>query len=1060
MGKRLLLYGSWPQWLHVPQKLTSLIILFFLLQSSLVGFAQTRVVTGTVKNEQAEPVSGASVFVKGTNVGTTTSAEGKFSIQVPADKSVLTITSIGYGSKELTIGAQTNLDVQMEINASEGEAVVVTAYGGKQKKWTLSGSVASVKGEEILKSPTINVSNALAGRVAGLTVVGQGGEPGNDYSTILVRGLNTFQDATPLFVVDGVPLQGSDKLQRIDPSVIESITVLKDASAAIYGSQGANGVILITTKRGKVGKMSVSASYNQGFTQPTILPKLLGSYEIALLQNEVINDGNTGVLPATFHPAKYNADELNGFLTGSDPWHYANTDWMDETLKKWALQNYINVTASGGTEMMRGSVSLSSRNQDGFYKNGSNKYHQYDLRMNMDMSPSKYFLFSLDLNGRLDNADYAIEDAGSIFSQVITATPTKRAYWPDGTLGQAIGPAGIANSPVAISTPLGGYNNIDNYVVNSTVKLNVKIPWVEGLSFTTTGTIDRAFAYGKRWTIPVEYNNWDSGSTTDPVFIPQIEGDKRRTLTETNSKTKNYLFNFLANYEKKIGKHQFKVLYGYEEYERANNYFSITKKDFDADNLDQLVFGNTQDVITQQSPGATRWRNYLGRINYDFNSKILAEFVFRYQGSSIFSKENRWGFFPGGSVAYRISEEKFWKDHISFINSFKIRGSYGITGNDLIAPFQYLSLYGTRYDRYIEQVGATGGLTPYNVIQEGTVPYPGVTWEKAKQLDIGFDAEFLNRKLSLTFDYFNNKRDDILTPKNGAIPGSTGITPSDENIGKFSNTGFDFNIQYKNSDRKLKYQIGFNGLHTKNKLVFFDEIEGIPEYQKRTGHPLGGQLYFHVLGVYQTDKDLAAQPKGLDGVDARLGDLIFEDVDKNGIVDIRDQVRSSKSDIPTFSGGISSNFQYKNFDLSILFQGALGGERYLRPTFSLEGNYLRSFYDNRWTPNNSTSEFPRIFDGKSAYWSNPVGIYNTFFVRKTDYMRLKNVEIGYNLPQSLSNRFKIENLRVYVSGLNLFTIAPDLKDFDTDPEQSIRNQFYGESYPLQMIINFGINIRF
>ena len=295
--------------------------ILFLLSFSTISFAQ-KLVSGTVRDEQNKPLPGITVTVKNTGVGTSTNTNGEFSILVPPGSNVLAFSGIGYKSIEVSIGSQTAVDAKMELNATEGETVVVMAYGASQKKATLSGSVASVKGEEILKSPTINVTNSLAGRVAGLTVVAQGGEPGNDFSTILVRGVNTFKDATPLFVIDGVPLQGSDKLQRIDPSSIESITVLKDASAAIYGSQGANGVILVTTKRGKAGKVSVSASFNQGFTRPTKLPDLLSSYEIAVLQNEIMDTDPSVTDFPSWHSGRYTVYELAGLLRDDDPWHY------------------------------------------------------------------------------------------------------------------------------------------------------------------------------------------------------------------------------------------------------------------------------------------------------------------------------------------------------------------------------------------------------------------------------------------------------------------------------------------------------------------------------------------------------------------------------------------------------------------------------------------------------------------------------------------------------------------------------------------------------------------
>ena len=1036
------------------------VFLFIFLVFSSSVFGQVRTLSGIVTGERGEALSGVSVKVKNTSMGTVTNADGKFSIQIQASHSVLIFSFIGYATKEVTTNGLNNINISLQPTTSQMGDVVVVAYGGTQRKATLSGAISSVSGSEILKSPTINVSNSLAGRVPGLTVVSQGGEPGNDFSTILIRGVNTFGNATPLFVVDGIPLQGSDKLQRIDPSVIESITVLKDASAAIYGSQGANGVIIITTKRGKAGQLNVSATFNYGLSSPTKLPKMLSSYDLAILHNEALLDPS---IPASaLHPAKFTVYELAGFLRNNDPWHYPNTDWVNEVLKKSAGQSYANVTMSGGSDKIRGSFSLGSRTQDGFYKNGSNKYSQYDIRTNMDMNINKNILFSVDLNGRLDKGQFATSDAGRIFSQTIYASPTRHAYWPNGILGQPTDPTGQSGSPVAISTPLSGYNNTDNYVINAITKLNIKIPWVPGLSVTGDATIDRSFMNGKTWTIPVNYNEWDTTSpTTNPVFTINKQGDLQRTLTASQSRNKNYLVNLLINYEKKIGEHSIKALIGYEEYERAYNSIATTRKGFDANNLDQLVYGSSNgEQIIQNNPGATRWRNYLGRLNYDFNSKLFVEFVCRYQGSSIFSSKNRWGFFPGGSIAYRISEEKFWKNNLSFINSFKVRASLGQTGNDLVPSFQYLALYGPYFANYIEQVGPGGALVNYPVLYSGVAPNTSATWEKANQLDIGFDAEIINNKLSITFDYFKNKRTDILAKRNGGIPASTGIIPADENIGKFLNRGFDFNIQYKKSTGKFKYQIGFNGLYAKNKILFWDEVPGHPAYQQTTGHPLGSGSYYQVLGVFHNAADLAKYPALVNGVAPRLGDLIFADLNGDGKIDNSDLKKSNKTNIPVFSGGITFNFQYKNFDLSILFQGASGAERYMRPTFGLDGNYLQSFFDKRWTQANPNANFPRVFSGQSAYWSDPNGVFNTFFVRNTDYVRLKNVELGYNLPTHLVSKAAIQGVRVYVSAYNLFTYAPGLKDFYTDPEEIIRDQFYGESYPLQRIINFGINVNF
>ncbi|MBL7697890.1 MAG: TonB-dependent receptor [Chitinophagaceae bacterium] len=1053
-GRGTVLCGS------IRRKMCIFLAIFFSF-TSLAAWSQNKIVAGTVRNTQNEPLAGITVSQKGTGNSTSSNEAGQYRLQVTGNNPVLIFSGVGVKRTEMPVDNRSELNIQLEISSSQLEDVVVVAYGS-QKKATLSGAVASVKGEEILKSPAINVSNSLAGRVPGLTVVAQGGEPGNDFSNILVRGINTFRNSSPLFVVDGIPLPQSDKLQRIDPSVIESITVMKDASAAIYGAEAANGVILITTKRGKAGKIQATASYNQGFSQPTRLPDLLSSDEIAVIHNEIIDRGGASVL----HPAKYTDEEIRKFKDGSDPWRYPNTDWVNDVLQKWATQNYANVQLSGGTEKLRGLVSLSRRTQDGVFKNSAGNYQQYDVRANVDMNPSQYILFSIDLNGRFDDRKFPSQNATRTYYQLLSASPTRHAYWPNGELGEITSP-NTGSSPVATSTGLGGYSNMKNYVFNTTAKLNIKIPWVKGLSFTGAATLDRNFAFSKSWSIPISYNEWD-GISVDandiPVLQPTIVGTER-ILSQGNNNYNNYLVNVIGNYEKSFGDHEIKFMAGAERMERKSDFFNVTRRGFDANNLDQLVFGSTNgQVINGAAAGADRWQNYFGRVNYDYDSKYLLEFVWRYQASSKFSRNTRWGFFPGVSVGYRISEENFWKDNLSAINSFKIRASLGKTGNDFVQSFQYLALYeivgSSDYPfHYVSQVGANGALSHETGLQEGVAPYES-TWENAIQQNVGFDAEFMGGKLSVTADYFNNKRTDILTPPLGGIPTSTGIRPSDQNIGEFRNRGFDFNALYSDRAGKLTYRIGINGLYAKNKLLFFDETAGIPDYQKRTGHPIGAGTFFQVIGVYQNGDDAVKFPAYLGA--NQPGDLIFKDMNEDGAIDSKDLVRSYKTDVPTFSGGLTLDFEYRNFDLGILIQGATGGQRYLRPTFDIDGNYLQVFYDKRWTPENPNTGYPRIWSGSSPNWADPNAIFNTLFLRKTDFVRLKNIELGYTLPASILSKAKIERLRIYVNALNLLTHAPDMKDFGTDPELAIAEnaQFYGESYPIQRVVNVGFSLNF
>ena len=537
-------------------------------------------------------------------------------------------------------------------------------------------------------------------------------EPRADFQGIYIRGINTFRNSTPLFVVDGIPLQASDKLQTIDPSVIESITVMKDA-AAIYGSLAANGVILITTKRGKAGKVSMSANFNQGFTQPTRLPDLLSSAEIAVVHNEIIDRGGSSVL----HPAKYTDAEIQKFKDGSDPWRYPNTNWLKEVLQNWSLQNYANLSFSGGSEKIRAMVSLSTRYMDGVFKHSAGDYHQYDIRASLDMNPSQYILFSVDMNSSLQDRDFPTSGTGPIFHQLIGTSPIRHAYWPNGVLGEVTDPLG-GSSPAATSTPLAGYNKNKSYVLNATAKLNIIVPWVKGLSFTTSATIDRTLGFSKSWSIPIIYHKWD-GFSVDADNIPVLQEDIQggsRSLSEGNNNSYNYLVNLLANYERRFNDHGLKFLVGIEQMEQKSDFFNVFRRGFDANNLDHgFIRLHNGETINGAASGANRWQNYFGRVNYDFRSKFLAEFVWRYQGSSKFSPDTRFGFFPGASVGYRISEEKFWQKNLSKINSFKIRASWGKTGNDLINAWQYLALYSiTGYSNYpfhyVSQAGPAGAL--------------------------------------------------------------------------------------------------------------------------------------------------------------------------------------------------------------------------------------------------------------------------------------------------------------------------------------------------------------
>ncbi|TRX01905.1 TonB-dependent receptor [Flavobacterium gawalongense] len=1005
-----------------------------LFSSYTMSAQQDKIITGIVTSAtDAMPLPGVNITIKGTPTGIVTGVNGDYSIKATSND-VLVFSYIGHLNQEVTVGNKSQVNIALKSELTSLTEVIVVGYG-KQKKKTLTGAVSMVQGKDLVKSPVTNVSQSIGGRVPGVVAISGTGEPGSDGVTLRVRGVNTFGNSSPLIVVDGV---AGRSLERIDPSTIDNISVLKDASAAIYGAQAANGVILITTKRGTSGKPKVSLSFNQGFSGPTILPKMASSSEYATLLNEIDKYAS--------RTERFTADEIQKFSDGSDPLRYPNTDWFKETLKPWSAQNYANLSVSGGSDAVKYFVNLSQKSQDGFYRNSATKYKQTDFRSNLDIKVNDYVNLTFDLNASLEDRNYPTRSAQSIFRMVMRGKPNLLAYWPNGLPGPDIE---FGDNPVVTATDATGYDKDKKYNLNSNFGINIKVPGVDGLTFTGKATVDKGYRFNKRWETPWTLYSWDGSSLDaqgEPVLLPGQKGFSDARLTETFNDSQNITLNGLLNYSKTINEnHDINFLVGAEKITSKGDYFSAYRRNYVSTAIDQLFAGGQKDISNNGSASEEARLSYLGRVNYSFKNKYLAEFVWRYQGSYIFDKSSRYGFFPGVSLGYVLSEEKFWKDNVSFISFAKLRASAGKTGNDLINPYQYLASYSVNNLVYI----SNGGSNLEQGLYEGVLPNTGVTWETAIQKNIGIDADFLNGDLTLTADYFINLRKDILWKRNASIPTSAGLTLPDENIGKVENKGIDFNIVYKHKINDFKYSIGFNSLFAKNKILFWDEAPGAIAYQQTTGRPIGAQLLYNSIGVFKDQAAVDAYPHWQG---ARPGDVIFEDVNKDNVIDANDKVRFDKSGTPTFTGGLNLDFSYKGFDLGILLQGATGGVFYESTESGELGNFLKSFYDNRWTEANPNSEHPRTFNRSNEYW---VANGNTYWLHKTDYIRVKNIELGYTLPETLTSKANFQKVRIYVSAFNFLTYSPDMKDFD--PENVSGN---GQNYPLNKVVNFGFNINF
>lgn len=1024
---------------------------------------QLKSVSGRVADSSNSPLPGVSVVIKGTVIGTITDSNGNYSLSDLPANAILHFSFVGMKSQEFAVNNSTTINVIMEDETVGIEEVVAIGYG-TQKKATSTGAIAVVKGDQLLKSPTPSLSNAFVGRFAGVTSVSASGEPGNDGATIRIRGINTTGNNSALIVVDGI---AGRQLDNIDANDVESVTVLKDASAAIYGAQGANGVILITTKRGKAGKPTITFNLNGGATQATVLPDMASSAQYATMVNEINESAGN---PATFSPS-----DIAQFGNGSDPWGHPNTDWYKSVLKPWSHLNSQNMTISGGNETTKFNVSLGAKSQDAIYRRSSTGYSQYNFRSNIDTKISQNINISFDVAGRQEERNNlapvneqnvqvfnSAVGAGDIFEYILRGKPTMQAFWPNGLPGPDI--ENGMNAAV-VATDIPGYDKDIRDVFESNVKLNINIPWIKGLSVTGNFSVDAQFDSRKIWRKPWYLNDWDritrDPATNLPVLVESRRGNvitPKLNQAKQNSRTTTY--NALINYDRQFGVHSIKILAGNERSSYFNDRLSAYRTDFQSPILDQLFAGSNQGSTNFGATIATARVSYFGRVNYAYGEKYLLEFVWREDGSNNFPRGHQFGFFPGMSAGWRVSEEKFWKENLSFINYFKIRGSYGTTGNDRVTANQYLANY--------EYTPAQSGTLPAvyilgdnlqnPMLRQTFVPNINITWETAIQRNIGFETELFNGRIGLEVDYFKYNRSDMLLPLNATVPGSTGITSQlpDMNMGKASSRGVDAVFSIKNQSGGFVYNFSVNGSYAKSRVDYIDEVMGgdIQNYQIITGKPIPNNirnpyydLYYQAIGIYKDQAQIDATPHW---ADARPGDIIFQDVNGDKKIDGKDMVRSEYSNIPRFTGGLNIDLKYRHFDLSVLFQGAAGAKQYYLPYSGLLGNYPKDFADNRWTPNNTDATYPRAFN-MSEYWYVQ---RNTFFLHSTDYLRLKNVVLGYTTSSRLNKLLKIESIRFYVSANNLYTWT-NFKNFD--PEMANER---GRNYPLQRVLNAGLTLTF
>jgi len=1052
--------------------------LFFIsLLSFLPGFVLAqKSVTGTVTSEEGEPLIGANVLIQGTATGTVTDLDGNYQLDDVPEDGVLVFSYTGYASTEVPVQGRDVIDVSLEPSVGLLDEVVVVGYS-KQKKVTVTGAVVALPGKDLIQSPAVDMSNSLAGRLPGVFVIQTSGEPGFDGARIRIRGSNTLGNNEPLIVIDGIPDRAGG-LGRLNPRDVESISVLKDASAAIYGARAANGVILITTKQGATGKPTITFDFNQGWSQPTVIPKMSNAVEYANIMNELpiyqtvpveewgqAWEGirNTGTYDSptpgvSTLNANYSPEAVRLHGEGSDPWGYPDTDWFGDAFKTWSPQSRYNLQIGGGSERVRYMASLGYVNQDAYYKNSATFYKQYNLRLNLTADISDYISANIGAMARREDRNFPTESAGAIFRMLMRGRPTEPEVWPNGKPGPDIE---NGQNPYVITTNATGYVNDPTDYIQTNGSLDITNPWIDGLRLTLSASVDFSNRRTKTWRTPWELYYWDRVSYEDDGVTPLLEPAVRSNFTDprlqqSNSQSLNTNLTAMLNYDFNLGPdHTFNALAGVtRETFEGDNFFAF-RRNYISAAVDQLFAGGSLQQNTGGSGYERARLGYYGRFQYNFREKYLAEFIWRYDGSYIFPESDRFGFFPGVLLGWNVTEENFF--NVPFIDYLKIRASYGQMGNDQVffngqlQEYAFLSTYG--FGEYpINGVVET-------TLRETVLANPSFTWERANNFNVGMDGTLFNNKVDFTLEYFYNKRDQILIQKTGSTPASSGINSllPPVNAGQVDNSGFEVNLGYNvRGSNGFRMRAGVNAGYAKNEVVFMDEVPGIPEYQRQEGKQIGGYLVYKSDGVFRDQAAIEANDIDYSQVTSQLipGDMRFEDVNGDGKIDADDQVRLDDNGTPTLQFGANLSIQFANFDLAMLFQGATGSSIRIQTESGDIGNFLKWSHDNRWSIDNPSSEHPRLASRGDTYYTGGNFGNNTYFLFNKDYIRLKNVEIGYNLPPMLLEKVSLQNLRVYVNALNLFTIAGN--DI-FDPEAEAGSGVY---YPQARVINVGATVNF
>lgn len=989
-------------------------------------------ITGTVLDSNGEPIIGANILEEGTNNGVITDLDGAFSLRV-ALRGRLVVSFIGYQTQHITVSDKASYSIVLLEDSKIIDEVVVVGYG-TQRKGNLTGSVSLVKSDQLTIAPVANVTQTLAGQLPGLIAKQNSGQPGADDAQLNLRGFGS-----PLVIVDGV----ESSLANLDASQIESISILKDGSASIYGARAGNGVVLVTTKRGQNQKPTITINTSLVFQGVTDMLKPMSSGQRAQMAREMhLNEGK----PESTAP--YTEEEVRKYFDGTDP-NYPNTDWYGHVFRDWAPQQVHNMSIRGGSDKIKYYGFFGYTKQSTMVKKNGGDFKRYNAQSNMDAQITDRLSMTVDLSLAFEDRYFpsiGMENGSYLWNALYDTDPRYPHTLPDLTY-PAYGGINLGSIAIASNTE-NGYRSSKNRFLRGGVSFTYDFKYIKGLKAKAYVNYNDYYNYSKMFNKQIKLYTYNH---TSEEYLYHSSTNGVTKLTEAISRYNNLTQQYSLIYNNTFAEdHAVSGLALFECIDYSDNTFEAARENYLTSAIDQLYAGGSNSMTNNGSASEMGRASFVGRINYAYKNKYLLETILRADASAKFPKDSRWGYFPSVSLGWVITEESFMKN-LNFIDNIKIRASYGESGNDGVGNFQYLSGYALRGntilgDNSLSQIYSTG------------LANPELTWEKMKIYNLGVDYSFWNRKLYGTIEGFYRERTGIPANRLTSLPSTFGASLPVENLNSLNDRGFEISLGSSGKLGDVLYDFTGNISWSRSKWDHFEE----PTYDdpdqerlnKKSGNYVDRNFGYVSDGLFTSKEEIDNLPyvyKDLNGNSSlRPGDVKLLDVNKDGILDQNDRVYLGGGSLPHWMYGFTGVVKYKNFDLTALFQGAFGFMTYV----DIYNTLTASKYDLRWTPENNDGGalVPRLGGAASNTWDSD------YYYKKTSYLRLKSASIGYELPKHILERIKFTRVRLYIAGTNLFTLS-NLRKYGVDPELP-GGVGVVKYYPQQRTVSFGANISF